>query len=81
MYFGTYNRGKKSLCLDMRKDEGKRVFMDLLAKADMVLENFRPGVMEEMGLSYEELCKVKPAPANRPIVVTNANPPARACVG
>ena len=60
VYFGTYNRGKKSLCLDMRKDEGKRVFRELLAKADMVLENFRPGIMEEMGLSYEDLCKVKP---------------------
>ncbi len=60
IYFSVYNRGKKSICLDLRKDAGKAVFFDLLKTADMVLENFRPGTLEQMGLGYEELIKVKP---------------------
>jgi len=60
VYFSVYNRGKKSVCLDLRQDEGKAVFRDLLKTADFVLENFRPGTMAKMGLDYESLCKVKP---------------------
>lgn len=60
IYFSVYNRGKKSLCLDMRKPEGKAIFLDLLKHTDFVLENYRPGTMEKMGLGYDELCKVKP---------------------
>ena len=59
IYFSVYNRGKKSLCLDLRKSEGKAVFFDLLKTADFVLENFRPGTLEEMGLGFEQLCQVK----------------------
>jgi formyl-CoA transferase len=60
VYFSVYNRGKKSICLDLRKAEGKAVFFDLLKTADFVLENFRPGTIEDMGLGYDELIKVKP---------------------
>ena len=60
IYFSVYNRGKKSICLDLRQEEGKAVFWDLLKTADFVLENFRPGTMAKMGLDYESLCKVKP---------------------
>ena len=60
VYFSVYNRGKKSICLDLRKSEGKAVFFDLLKTADFVTENFRPGTIEEMGLGYDELIKVKP---------------------
>jgi formyl-CoA transferase len=60
VYFSVYNRGKKSVCLDMRKDEGKEVFWDLLKTADFVLQNFRPGTMAKMGMDYASLCKVKP---------------------
>ena len=60
VYFSVYNRGKKSICLDMRKDEGKEVFWDLLKTADFVLQNFRPGTMAKMGMDYASLCKVKP---------------------
>lgn len=59
VYFSVYNRGKKSLCLDLRQAEGKAVFFDLLKTADFVLENFRPGTLEEMGLGYEQLVAVK----------------------
>ena len=60
IYFSVYNRGKKSICLDLRKAEGKAVFFDLLKTADFVIENFRPGTIEDMGLGYDELIKVKP---------------------
>lgn len=60
VYFSVYNRGKKSVCLDMRKEEGKEVFRDLLKTADFVLQNFRPGTMETMGFGYEQLCAIKP---------------------
>jgi crotonobetainyl-CoA:carnitine CoA-transferase CaiB-like acyl-CoA transferase len=55
VYFTVYNRGKKSICLDLRKPEGKEVFAGLVKKADVVLENFRPGVMKVMGFDYERL--------------------------
>ena len=60
IYFTVYNRGKKSMCLDLRQAAGKAVFFELLKTADMVLENFRPGTLEKMGLGYDELIKVKP---------------------
>jgi len=55
IYFTVYNRGKKSLCLDMRTDEGKQIFTDLVKQSDIVLENFRPGTMAAMGFSYDQL--------------------------
>src|ERR671933_671721 len=60
VYFSVYNRGKKSLCLDLRQEAGKAVFRELLKTADFVLENFRPGTITKMGLGYDELRKVKP---------------------
>jgi len=55
VYFTVYNRGKKSVCLDLRSEAGKVVFAGLVRKADVVLENFRPGVMRAMGFDYERL--------------------------
>jgi len=55
VYFSVYNRGKRSLCLDLRHPKGKEVFAALVPKADVVLENFRPGVMAAMGFDYERL--------------------------
>src|SRR4029077_20740160 len=49
VYFAVYNRGKKSLCLDMRTPRGKEIFAALVPTADVVLENFRPGTMAQMG--------------------------------
>jgi CoA:oxalate CoA-transferase len=60
VYFSVYNRGKKSLCLDMRDPRGKEIFAALVPTADVVLENFRPGTMVAMGFGYDELCKLKP---------------------
>jgi crotonobetainyl-CoA:carnitine CoA-transferase CaiB-like acyl-CoA transferase len=59
VYFAVYNRGKKSLCLDMRTERGKEIFAALVPKADIVLQNFRPGVMEKMGFGYDRLRELK----------------------
>jgi crotonobetainyl-CoA:carnitine CoA-transferase CaiB-like acyl-CoA transferase len=60
VYFSVYNRGKKSVCLDLRHPRGKEVFAALVPKADVVLENFRPGVMAAMGFAYEQLRALNP---------------------
>jgi crotonobetainyl-CoA:carnitine CoA-transferase CaiB-like acyl-CoA transferase len=60
IYFTVYNRGKKSICLDMRTDEGKQIFADLVKTADIVLENFRPGTMAAMGFDYPRLKQINP---------------------
>lgn len=53
-------RNKQTITLDLSKPEGAKLFKRLVAKADVVLENFRPGTMEKWGLGYEELRKVNP---------------------
>jgi crotonobetainyl-CoA:carnitine CoA-transferase CaiB-like acyl-CoA transferase len=60
VWFKTVSRNKKSVTLDLRKADGARLFKALVGKADMVLENFRPGVMDRWGLGWEELRKVNP---------------------
>ncbi len=60
VYFSVYNRGKRSLCLDLRTPRGKEVFAALVPTADVVLENFRPGTMAQMGFGYDQLCALKP---------------------
>ena len=54
-YFVSLNRGKKSIQLDLKSQKGKESFLKLSATADVIVENFRPGVMERLGLSYETL--------------------------
>ncbi len=54
----TINRNKRSITLDLKKDEGKEIFKKLVKKADVVLENFRPDVMDRLGLGYEELKRI-----------------------
>lgn len=59
-YFNQYNQGKRSLSLDLKKPEGIQIAKKLVAKSDIVIENFAGGVMEKMGLGYEVLRTVKP---------------------
>jgi crotonobetainyl-CoA:carnitine CoA-transferase CaiB-like acyl-CoA transferase len=54
-FFMTYNRGKKSVSLDFTKPDGQAVVHKLLEKADVVIQNFRPGVLNRYGLSYDKL--------------------------
>jgi crotonobetainyl-CoA:carnitine CoA-transferase CaiB-like acyl-CoA transferase len=60
LYFASFNRNKRSLTLDLRSAEGKQVLRKLIATADVVLDNFRPGVMEKMRLSRAGLEAIKP---------------------
>ncbi|WP_315928931.1 CoA transferase [Mesorhizobium sp. SP-1A] len=53
--FLLLNRGKKSISLDLRSETGRRIVRRLASSCDVVVENFRPGVMEQMGLGYAEL--------------------------
>ncbi len=59
-YFEAHNRGKKSMVLNMRTDEAKEIVRRLLPTVDVVVENYRPGVIERWGLGYDELVKIKP---------------------
>ena len=59
-YFLSINRNKKSIALDLTKPAGRAVFLDLAAQADVVWENFRPGVLERLGLHYAALTAVNP---------------------
>ena len=59
--FLAVNRNKRSLALDLRSEAGRGVFRRLVEEADVVVENFRPGVMERLGLGYEELRNIKPS--------------------
>jgi CoA:oxalate CoA-transferase len=54
-YFASINRGKESIALDLKAAGDKRIFEALLAKADVVVENFRPGTMEKLGYGWESL--------------------------
>ena len=60
VYFTVYNRGKKSMVIDLGRPEGLAVARDLVKTADIVLENFKPGTMKRLGLGYEALCSLKP---------------------
>ena len=51
-YFLAYNRGKKSLVLDLRTGLGKKAFYDLVKVSDVVIDNFRPGVLERLQIDY-----------------------------
>ena len=59
-YFSMYNRNKQSVCLDIKSAEGKDVALSLLKEADILLENFRPGAMDKLGLGYEQLKTINP---------------------
>ncbi|MDY6821432.1 MAG: CaiB/BaiF CoA-transferase family protein [Deferribacterota bacterium] len=58
--FLMLNRNKKSMTLDLKKEKGKEIFLDLVKKYDVVFEGFRPKVMEKLGLGYERLKEVNP---------------------
>ncbi|MBC2669854.1 CoA transferase [Novosphingobium piscinae] len=59
-YFSMYNRGKQSICLDLKSADGQAVARDLCAGADVLVENFRPGALDRAGLSYAALSALNP---------------------
>lgn len=58
--FTSLNRNKKSLALDLKQPEARAAVLELLRTADVVVNNFRPGVMERMGFGYDDLKKINP---------------------
>ncbi|WDP91051.1 MAG: CoA transferase [Desulfobacter sp.] len=58
LYFMSLNRGKKSITLNLKEKQGIKVLKSLIKKSDVIVENFRPGVMEKLGLSYPEVCEI-----------------------
>ena len=54
-YFAAINHGKKSIALDLKKEEDRAIFDRLLARSDVILENYRPGVMERLGYGWDDL--------------------------
>ena len=59
-YFASVNRGKESIALDLKNDEHRAIFEKLLEKADVIVENFRPGTMEKLGYGWDTLHKKYP---------------------
>jgi CoA:oxalate CoA-transferase len=59
-YFASVNRGKESIALDLKAEADRKIFDKLLAKADVIVENFRPGTMEKLGYGWDSLHKKYP---------------------
>jgi len=59
-YFPMYNRNKRSLCVDLKSEAGKTLVLKLVEKADVVIENFRPGTMDRLGFGYAALQATNP---------------------
>jgi CoA:oxalate CoA-transferase len=59
--FMMLHRNKKSVTLDLKQPEGKKIFFDLVRTADVVIQNFRPGLMKKLGLTYDVLSEINPA--------------------
>lgn len=60
-YFYMLNRGKKSISLNLKREEGKQLFLDLAKEFDVIVENFVAGTMDKLGIGYEEVKKVNPS--------------------
>lgn len=58
--FNAVNRNKKSICLNLKDDEARQIFYKLTEKADVVVEEFRPGVTKRLGIDYDTLSKINP---------------------
>ena len=56
-YFNALNRNKKSVVLDLKTKEGKKIFLELAKNADAIIEGFRPGKMKSLGIGYEDVKK------------------------
>src|SRR5690348_11368419 len=59
-YFASLNRGKESIALDLKDEADRAVFLKLIGRADVLVENFRPGTLERLGLGYQSLRAVNP---------------------
>lgn len=60
-YFPMFNRNKQSLCVDVKSEEGRQIVRRLLEEADVVIENFRSGALDKLGLGYEDVRAINPS--------------------
>lgn len=60
LYFAFVNRGKESIVLDLKTEPDRAVFLSMVRRADVLAENFRPGVMARLGFAYEDLARINP---------------------
>src|SRR5678815_5170471 len=60
LYFTMLNCNKRSITVNMKTDEGKQVFVDLLKQCDIMMENFGPGVLERLGFTWEKIHEINP---------------------
>ncbi|MBV8260413.1 MAG: CoA:oxalate CoA-transferase [Paraburkholderia sp.] len=60
LYFSFVNRGKESVVLDLKDNADRAIFLNMVRKADVLTENFRPGTMDRLGFSYEALAQINP---------------------
>ena len=56
--FAILNRNKESMTLNLKSDEGRSIFLKLVEKSDVLIEGFRPGVMNRLGFGFDALCEV-----------------------
>jgi CoA:oxalate CoA-transferase len=61
LYFVSINRGKDSISLNLKTEKGRKILKELVEKFDVIIENYRPGTMEKLGLGYETLKEINPA--------------------
>ncbi len=59
-YFAMYNRNKRSVCIDLKSEEGAEIARDLIRAADVLIENFRPGAMDKLGFGYRAMSEANP---------------------
>ncbi len=59
-YYASFNRGKKSITLDIKREEGQKIIYDLIKNADIVCSNFKAGTLEKYGVGYEQMKRIKP---------------------
>ena len=60
-YFSMFNRNKQSLCVDVKSEDGQKIVRKLLEAADVVIENFRPGALDKLGLGYDDVRAINPS--------------------
>src|ERR1700726_5202092 len=60
LFFLLFNANKRSLTLNLKTEDGKRLFKEVIGKSDVLLENFGPGALDRLGLGYEALAEINP---------------------
>lgn len=58
--FAAFNRGKKSVTVNVKTEEGRELYLRLASEVDVVLDNFRPGILDKLGVGYDAICKTNP---------------------